>query len=96
MRPIIIVLITLLLALQYKLWIANGGILTAIHLTHVISQQKTENDALQQRNSILTATIESFKTDPNTTEATARNELNMIKHGETYYQIIVPTPRNTN
>jgi cell division protein FtsB len=90
MRPILIILIILLLVLQYKLWAANGGLFTTIHLSRLLSQQRAENSTLQQRNAILTATIESFKSDHNAVEATARNELNMVKHGETYYQIITP------
>jgi cell division protein FtsB len=90
MRLTIIILIVLLLLLQYKLWLAPGGIFPTFRLTRMLALQKKENEKIQQRNSILIANIESFKNDRNAIEAAARTELNMVKHGETYYQIITP------
>lgn len=88
MRWTIIALAALLIILQYNLWFAPGGIATTFHLIHGLSLQRKANEDLQKRNAILIATIDAFKNDSDTIEATAREELNMVKPGETYYQVI--------
>jgi cell division protein FtsB len=82
------VLIVILVALQYKLWIADDGYRNVRRLQQELAAQKVENDKLRERNQALQAEVEDLKSGLAAIEELARNELGMIKEGETFFQII--------
>ena len=88
MKPIIIALVLLLLLLQYELWFAKGGLLTAWHLNHSVAQQKQTNEKLKKRNTILSTDIKDLRSGKKSVEERARNDLGMIKKDETFYQVV--------
>lgn len=92
MRVLIAVLIVLLLVLQYKLWMGKGGYLDVRELERQLSEQRAENEKLLVRNRALQAEVEDLKKGLASIEERAREELGMIKNGETFYQI-VPAPQ---
>ena len=50
--------------------------------------QVTQNTNLRQRNSLLKADIQDLKIGLDAAEERARNELGLIKQGETFYRIL--------
>ena len=94
MRIIAVILGLLFLVLQYDLWIGEGSLATVWQLQQGISEQKNENKKIQQRNESLVAEVNDLKKGNAAIEERARNELGMIKKGETYIQVVGDS--NTN
>lgn len=86
----ILALLAVLLALQSKLWLGEGGLPEATDLQRTVTAQKVENSRLQQRNDALSAEVEDLKSGENAVEERARSELGMIKPGETFYRVVDP------
>ena len=84
----ILILIGLLLFLQYRLWFNAGGIRDMVKLKQATAQQVVLNDALKKQNAQLIFEINRNNEDEEAIGDTARNDLGMIKKGETYYQIV--------
>ncbi len=90
MKIIAFVLLVLLIWLQYKIWLQDGGIPEVIQLQQEIEVVKTEVQKLQDRNSSLDAEVKDLKKGLDAIEERARSEMGMIKEGEVYYQVIEP------
>ena len=88
MKLIVAVLLVLLLWLQYKLWLGDGGIPEVLELEREIESVQTEVDSLQERNRALDAEVMDLKTGIEAIEERARSEMGMIKKDEIYYQVI--------
>lgn len=88
MKPIITVLVALLVLLQYEIWFAPRGIVTAYQLHNNIMAQTKINKQLAERNKILIADIKDLKSGNEAIEERARNDLGMIKSGEVFYQVV--------
>lgn len=93
MKVLIGVFTVLLLVLQYKLWIADGGYPGVRRLRGEVEVLKAENEQLQARNRALQAEVEDLKGGLTVVEDLARDELGMIKQGETFFQVI-PQQKN--
>lgn len=74
--------------LQYHLWFESGGIKDMMRLKELLAQQAIENDKLKKRNEELLFQIRRFQYSKDAAESRARNELGMIKKGETFYQVV--------
>ena len=85
-------LIGLLLLLQYRLWLGDGGIPEVLHLRQEIDQLKSEKASLEERNRGLDAEVSDLKTGLEAIEERARSELGMIGKDETFYQLVPATP----
>lgn len=83
--------IIFIVILQYELWFKPGGVSDLIHLKRQVAVLADQNMALKQRNQALSAQITDLKDNNEAIEARARNELGMVKQGESFYQI-VPAP----
>ncbi len=91
MKITAIVLGILLVILQIDLWIGEGSLASMWQLKSEIAKQKTQNKRLLERNQILEAEVydlKDLKSGMQAIEERARNELGMIKEGETFYQIV--------
>ncbi|CZL24871.1 cell division protein FtsB [Legionella pneumophila] len=88
MRPIFIILIVALVALQHKLWLGDGNIIQWIKLEKKLEAHKSQNDKLAARNKALEADIKELKSGVQALEEQARYELGMIKQNEVYYQFV--------
>lgn len=88
MKPIIIILFILLGLLQYRLWLAPGGINNTIELKQQIALLEKEVQDAQQKNAVLLADVKDLKQGNEAIEERARSELGMIKQGEVFYQIV--------
>ena len=90
MKIITFVLLFLLIWLQYKIWLQDGGIPEVVQLQQELTEVKTEVQQLQERNSSLDAEVKDLKKGLDAIEERARSEMGMIKQGEVYYQVIEP------
>ena len=88
MRYLVAILLLLLLLLQYDLWVGDGSLATVWRLQKNIESQQAENAALKERNRALEAEVRDLKTGTDAVEERARNELGMVREGETYIQVI--------
>lgn len=88
MRFLIALLLTLVLVLQYRLWVGQGSLAEVHALQLEISAQKDENERLQARNQELQAEVADLQNGREALEERARSELGMIKPGEVFIQVI--------
>lgn len=88
MKWLIAILIGLLLLLQYRLWVGDGGIPEALHLQQELEAARQERARLQERNRELDAEVTDLKKGLDAIEERARSELGMVGRDETFYQII--------
>ena len=88
MKILIIVLIALLIGLQYKLWVGDGSLSEVVQLSKELERQKQKLQLLEQRNSVLEAQVLDLQNGLEAFEEKARNDLGMIKQGETFIQLI--------
>jgi cell division protein FtsB len=88
-----LILIALLIGLQIKLWIGDGGMRDLRTIRERVSEQQAENARLKQRNDALHADVEDLKHGQDAVEARARSQLGLIKPGEVFYQVVTgPAP----
>ncbi len=88
MKWIIIILISLIFILQYRLWVDDGGIPEVLHLQDEVATIKQEKARLEDRNQELHAEVSDLKKGLDAIEERARSELGMVGKDETFYQII--------
>ncbi|AVJ55739.1 cell division protein FtsB [Idiomarina sp. OT37-5b] len=88
MRVVILLLLTVLLALQYRLWFGKNSLPDYWRLQQEVKNQQATNDSLKRRNQVLYADIEDLREGEDALEERARNELGMIKKDEVFFRII--------
>lgn len=95
MKIIAFVLLFLLLWLQYKIWLQDGGIPEVVQLQQEVQQVRSEVELLKERNQSLDAEVKDLKKGFDAIEERARSEMGMIKQGEIYFQVIEPEPNGS-
>jgi len=88
MKIILAILIALVLALQYRLWFADDGLVHAFRLKSEIRKQLAKNEEITKHNDFLVKEINSLKNEGGAIETRARNDLGMVKKGEVFYQVV--------
>ena len=88
MRLLSITLSLMLVLLQYKLWLGDGGLFEMWRLQDEKVTQAREIDTVRERNETLKAEVRDLKQGMAAVEERARTELGMIKQGETFYQVV--------
>lgn len=88
MRWMIALLIVLLVALQYRLWVGQGSLAELHSLKQEIALQEAEITRLIARNQVLQAEVADLGEGREALEERARTELGMIKAGEIFIQVI--------
>lgn len=88
MRVLTLILVILIAALQYPLWLGKGSWLRVWDLSRQIEKQKDGNATLKARNDALDAEVRDLKTGYAAIEERARSELGMIKQDEVFYQVM--------
>jgi len=82
-------LLTVVLAvLQYRLWVGDGSLAEVWQLKREIATQEGENEALRSRNRLIEAEVVDLKQGLEVIEDRARRELGMVRHDETFFQIV--------
>ena len=88
MRLLTLVLVILIAALQYPLWLGKGSWLRVWDISRQIDGQKEVNATLKLRNDALDADVRDLKTGYAAIEERARSELGMVKQDEVFYQVM--------
>jgi len=78
----------MLAGLQYKLWFGDGSLSEVVQLSRELEVQKARLRDLEERNRILEAQVLDLQNGLDAFEEKARNDLGMIKQGETFIQLI--------
>lgn len=94
MKKLILFLLVLVGLLQYRLWFGDGGIREYQRTLHRIDELRAEGERLRERNAALDADVRDLKEGTDAIEERARQELGMIRAGETFVQVVehVPPP----
>jgi cell division protein FtsB len=81
-------LAVLVVALQLRLWLGQGSIMELVALKQQLAQFRETNAELRERNERLVVEVEEFRSGLDSVEEMARQELGMIRRGETFYVIV--------
>ncbi|HTV77701.1 MAG TPA: cell division protein FtsB [Steroidobacteraceae bacterium] len=92
MKWLAIALGLVIAVLQYRLWLSDAGVRELARMQAAVTQQRTQNAALVERNRQLAAEVRDLKTGMAALEERARSELGMIAGNETYYQVVPAAP----
>lgn len=87
MRTLALILIALILALQYPMWLGKGGWLSVRETDRQLALQREANAKLKARNEALDADVRDLKTGSEAIEERARSELGMMRSDEVYFQL---------
>ncbi len=88
MKILTAVLLLVLIGLQYKLWFGDGSLSEVVQLSRELDLQKAKLQTLEERNRVLEAQVLDLQNGLDAFEEKARNDLGMIKQGETFIQLI--------
>lgn len=88
MGKLTLLLLVLLGWLQYSLWLGKNGIRDYVRVNEDVAAQQGSNTKLKARNEQLFAEIDDLNGGQEAIEERARNELGMIKPGETFYRLV--------
>ncbi|MDX2312747.1 MAG: cell division protein FtsB [Gammaproteobacteria bacterium] len=88
MKALIVLLISLLALVQFRLWVGEESLAEVWRLRQAIEQQSAENVLFKSRNQRLEAEVRDLKNGLEAVEERARLELGMIRKDEIYFQIV--------
>lgn len=84
-RAVLWGLLVLVLFLQYRFWLGDGGYADKRRMQAQVAAQQDEVERLRARNAALQAEVDDLKSGVAAVEGRARSELGMILPGETFY-----------
>lgn len=88
MKKGIVCALIFLALLQVVLWSGQGGLLEFLGLQNTLQVQMHDNRSLLERNATLVGDVIDLKEGSDAVEERARNEMGMVKPGETFYQVV--------
>ncbi|MEI6745407.1 MAG: cell division protein FtsB [Methylococcaceae bacterium] len=88
MKIIFLILIVLIAQLQYRLWFGDGSISQIDIYQTRLNDLKIQVEEKKHRNDMLYAEVLDLRKGQEAVEERARDELGMIKSGETFIQVI--------
>jgi len=88
MKGLSVVMVGLIVALQYPLWIGKGSWTRVWEMDRQLAESRENNARLKARNEALDAEVRDLKEGTEALEERARLELGMIRKDETFYQVI--------
>lgn len=89
MRWLLLSLLVLLGAMQYRLWFAQGSLAEKHRLERQVEEQTAINSELQARNAVLEREVLDLQNGGNKgVEQRAREQLGLVREGETFYQVV--------
>lgn len=86
MRALIVILLVLIIIVQYRIWVGKDSLVGVWQLEQAVSVQREENQRLKLRNQQLAAEVRDLKEGLAAVEARAREELGLVRKGETLYR----------
>lgn len=93
MKAILAMLLLVLLVLQVRLWFGAGSVAEIVRLENAIDAQNAENVQLEARNGVVMEDVSDLRNGLDSIEERARNELGLIRQGETFYLIVDEEPK---
>jgi cell division protein FtsB len=87
-RVLTVVFASLILAIQFPLWLGKGGWLKVWEMDRQVVAQARANEDLRRRNGALEAEVRELKQGLEAVEERARFELGMIKDDEVFFQVL--------
>ncbi|MFQ3230638.1 MAG: cell division protein FtsB [Reinekea sp.] len=91
MRLIQVALLVLIVMLQYRFWFAENGYTDRKRLESNIAAAQFDLSVIQQKNANLEAKVTDLKNGTGAIEELARQNLGLIKPGETFIMINEPS-----
>jgi cell division protein FtsB len=88
MKILLSIIILLVILLQYRLWYGDGGIEEIKALQQRLDDLKEQVEEKKERNEALYAEVEDLRKGQEALEERARDELGMIREGETFFQVL--------
>jgi cell division protein FtsB len=92
MRWFAFALLLVVALLQVRLWVSDDGVRELGRLKEAVTAQHAENERLADRNRQLAAEVRDLKSGLAALEERARSELGMVTGGETFFQVVPPSP----
>jgi cell division protein FtsB len=88
-RALFALVLILLLLLQLRFWFGPGSIEERARLQRAIDEQQAVNAELEASNRLIEREIRAFQEEPGqAVEGRAREDLGLIREGETFFIII--------
>ena len=94
MRWLFVALLVILAALQYRLWFAEGSLAEQRRLELQVQELTRINSHLLERNAVLEREVLELQSGNKGVEQRAREQLGLIREGETFYQFVENPPAN--
>ncbi len=90
MKILLCIAVLLITHLQYRLWYVadNGGIKQVLAYQQELNDLTVQVEEKRARNKSLYAQVEDLRKGQETLEERAREELGMIREGETFFQVL--------
>ena len=88
---LLLALLGLLLLLQYRLWLGEGGIVERSSLEKRVADETELNGTLRERNEALTNQVLELQQGETMLEAVAREDLGLVQEGEDFYLFVDQT-----
>jgi len=85
---LLLALLGLLLLLQYRLWLGEGGIVERSSLEQRVADETELNSTLRERNEALTSQVLELQQGETMLEAVAREDLGLVQEGEDFYLFV--------
>ena len=74
--------------MHYRLWFGDDSLPDVWELHQEVELQRQENIELRERNAALEAEVRDLQQGLDAIEEHAREDLGMVKEGETFYQVV--------
>jgi len=91
-KILITIIILLIIHFQYRLWWGDGSIREIDAYQQRLDDLKKQVQDKKERNEALYAEVLDLRKGQEAIEERARDELGMIKEGETFFQVIEESP----
>ena len=91
MKWLTLILVALVGAIQYPLWLGKGGWMRVWEVDQQIAAQREVNARLKTRNAALDAEVRDLKQGLEAIEERARSELGMVRQDEIFFQVLEDT-----
>lgn len=85
---VLVALVICFVLLQRELWFSTGGLPHGWQLAAQVRQEQRANAALRKSNARHQEEIKNLKHGTSAVEEHAREDLGLVKKGETFYQIV--------
>jgi cell division protein FtsB len=92
LRWLLAVLLLILAVLQYRLWFAEGSLAEQRRLELQVEEQTRINNQLLERNAVVEREVLELQTGNKGVEKRAREQLGLVRKGETFYQVVEELP----